>query len=142
MWWGEAAEEGQQSVSRSSKQSSFDESRTAALRDLGVAEHPGFPNPATDRSIQTLDFNKLLVQHSAATYLMRINGDSWRPLGIHDSDIVVVDRALGFGSNDLVVWWQGDSFTISHANQVPEDTETWGIITATIHRFKKYDPRT
>ena len=61
----------------------YNEERSQALRDSGVSEHPGFPNPSTDRSIQTLDFNKLLVQHSAATYLMQINGSSWRPLGSH-----------------------------------------------------------
>lgn len=120
------------------KQLSYNEERSQALQDAGVVEHAGFPNPATDRSIQTLDFNKLLVAHSAATYLMQINGNSWRSLGIFDTDIVVVDRALSFGTNDLVVWWQGDSFTISHLNQVPKDIETWGVVTATIHRFKKW----
>lgn len=141
MWSDELGEELQQQVGGSSKQDSFNDARGSALRGAGVSEHPGFPNPATDRSIQTLDFNKLLVAHSAATYLMRINGHSWRAFGIYDGDIVVVDRALGFGSNDLVVWWQEDSFTISHANQVPEDIETWGAVTATIHRFKKWDTR-
>ncbi len=140
--WSDEWDENALGVGGSSKQSSFNDTRGEALRNSGVSEHAGFPNAATDRAIQALDFNQLLVAHSAATYLMRINGDSWRPLGIFDTDIVVVDRALGFGSNDLVVWWQGDSFTISHTNQVPENIETWGVVTSTIHRFKKWDTRT
>ncbi len=139
--WSDEWDDNTRGASGSSKQSSFDDTRGEALHNAGVSEHPGFPNPATDRSIQTLDFNKLLVQHSAATYLMRINGNSWRSIGILDGDIVVVDRALAFGLNDLVVWWQGDSFTISHANEVPDDTETWGVVTATIHRFKKWNTK-
>lgn len=139
--WSDEWDDNTRKAGGSSKQSSFDDTRGEALQNAGVSEHPGFPNPATDRSIQTLDFNKLLVQHSAATYLMRINGNSWRSIGVLDGDIVVVDRALLFGSNDLVVWWQGDSFTISHVNEVPDDTETWGVVTATIHRFKKWDTR-
>lgn len=123
------------------KAKSYSDERSHALREAGVSEHAGFPNPATDRSIQTLDLNKLLIRHSAATYLMRIEGNDWRVLGIFDGDIVVVDRALGHGPNDLVVWWQGENFTIGHANQAPEDTETWGVVSATIHRFRKWEAR-
>ena len=119
----------------------FDDARDEALRGAGVSEHAGFPNPATDRAIQTLDLNRLLIRHTAATYLMRIEGDSWQPLGIFDCDIVVVDRALGYGPNDLVIWWQGEGFVISHQNQVPKDIETWGVVSATIHRFRKWDVR-
>lgn len=120
------------------KAKAFNDERSQALHGGGVSEHAGFPNPATDRSIQTLNLNTLLIRHSAATYLMRIEGNDWRALGVFDGDIVIIDRALVCGPNDLVVWWQGESFTICHANQVPEDTETWGIVTATIHRFKKW----
>lgn len=123
------------------KAKNFSDERSQALRDAGVSEHAGFPNPATDRAIQTLDLNTLLIRHSAATYLMRIEGNDWRPLGIFDSDVVIVDRALSYGPNDLVIWWEGENFTIGHQNQVLEDTETWGVITATIHRFRKWDAR-
>lgn len=116
---------------------SYSEARTEELRGAGVSEHAGFPNPAMDRSIQALDFNKLLIQHSAATYLMRIEGDTWRNLGILNGDIVVVDRALSYGPNDLTVWWQGESFVIGHQNQTPEEVETWGVVTSTIHRYRR-----
>lgn len=145
MWWAEGSDAVEEDVVSqqvsSSRSGSFDDSRGEALQDAGVSEHAGFPNPAMDRSIQTLDFNKLLIRHSAATYLMRIEGNSWRPFGIFEGDIVVVDRALGHGRNDLVVWWQGETFTIGHANRVPEDTETWGVVTTTIHRYKRWNTK-
>lgn len=130
-----------QAGSDSSKTDGFSDTRSEALARAGVSEHAGFPNPAMDRSIQTLDLNRLLIRHSAATYLMRIEDESWRGWGIYSGDIVVVDRALSAGRNDLVVWWQGDSFTIGARHEVPEDTETWGIVTATLHRFRKWPVR-
>lgn len=142
MWPDEVAGSVQQNAGQAAKNSSFDDRRSEALHSAGVSEHAGFPNPAMDRSIQTLDLNKLLIHHSAATYLMRIEGDDWRPLGIFDGDIVVVDRALGHGRNDLIVWWHGENFTISHANRVPEETQTWGVVTATIHRYKQWNAKT
>ena len=120
-------------------QGSFSEARTDELREAGVSEHAGFPNPAMDRSIQALDLNKLLIQHSAATYLMRIEGATWQSLGILDGDIVIVDRALGHKANDLTVWWQGENFVIGQAAGVPEGTETWGLVTAVIHRYKRWN---
>lgn len=147
MWWVESGEETAEDVlaagpASNPKASSFDDSRTEALRSSGVSEHAGFPNPAMDRSIQTLDFNKLLIRHSAATYLMRIEGNTWRRLGIFDKDIVVVDRALNCRPNDLAVWWQGESFVISHANRVPEGVEAWGVVTTTIHRYIQWNDKT
>ena len=123
------------------KAKSFNDERTEALRRSGVSEHAGFPNPATDRSLQNLDINSLLIQNSASTYLMRIEGNEWRSLGIFDGDIVLVDRALAVRRNDLVVWWQEESFVISHQSQVPADTATWGAVTAAIHQFVKWGVR-
>ena len=115
----------------------FNDERAQALHDAGVSEHAGFPNPATDRSLQSLDLNKLLIRHSASTYLMRIVGGGWRDLGIFSEDIVIIDRALDAQKNDLVIWWQGEHFVISHTGQVPDNSETWGVVTATIHRFRR-----
>lgn len=106
-------------------------------KDAGVSVHTGFPNPAIDASLADLDLNKLLINHSAATYLMRIAGGEWRALGIFTNDIVVVDRAVTAHSNDIVAWWHDDSFMLSHLHQVPKDATVWGVITSTIHQFKE-----
>jgi DNA polymerase V len=102
----------------------------------GVSVHDGFPNPATDSSLQLLDLNKLLIRHRISTYFMRIAGNDWQEQGIFDGDIVLVDRALKPRSNDLVIWWEGESFHISPKHAVPPDTPTWGVVTFTIHQFR------
>ncbi len=108
----------------------------ALPQDVGVSIHTGFPNPAIDASLKDLDLNQLLVHHPVATYLMRITGDDWRSLGILDNDIVIVDRAFSAQRNDLVAWWEHDTFTLGYAHQLPKNTAHWGVVTATIHQFK------
>lgn len=121
------------------KTQTFHDGRGEDLHQAGVSEHAGFPNPAMDRTLEGLDINRLLIQHSAATYLMRIEGNEWRHQGILDGDIVIVDRALDARTNDLIVWWQGENFTISHLNQLPQHTPMWGVISATIHQFRNQE---
>lgn len=103
----------------------------------GVSVHDGFPNPATDTSLQTLDLNKLLVRHGASTYFMRITGNTWSDQGIYDNDIALIDRALKPKTNDLVVWTDGDELSISPKHRVPMDTPVWGVVTTVIHQYRE-----
>ena len=54
----------------------------------------GFPSPADDHIEMRLDLNEYLVQHPAATFLVRATGDSMEGAGIYEGDILVVDRSL------------------------------------------------
>ena len=107
--------------------------------DLGVSIHTGFPNPATDQRLQTLDFNKLLIQHSASTYMFRVRGNEWEGAGVFDGDIAVVDRALDQRKTDVVIWWNEASgeFAISKFAAMPAGASLWGVVTATVHQFRK-----
>lgn len=105
----------------------------------GVSVQRGFPNPALDSSLPTLDFNQLLIEHRASTYMFRIEGSQWQDAGIFDGDIAVVDRALDARKTDTIVWWdesQGQ-FAISHKSVAPQHAAVWGVITATIHQFRR-----
>lgn len=102
----------------------------------GVSVHDGFPNPATDTSLQTLDLNKLLVRHGASTYFMKIMGNTWGEVGIFDNDIALIDRALKPKTNDMVIWADGDELVISAKHKVPMDTPVWGVVTTVIHRYR------
>jgi len=105
--------------------------------DAGVSVHTGFPNPAIDASLKELDLNQLLISHSAASYFMRVSGGEWQPLGIFDGDIVIIDRAVTSSPNDLVAWWQHDTFAVSHLHSVPKNAVIFGTVTSTIHQFKE-----
>lgn len=104
----------------------------------GVSVHTGFPNPAADKSLQTLDFNQLLVRHAASTYMFRVRGNEWEGAGVFDGDIAVIDRALDPRKADVVLWWDGTTgeFSISTHSTMPPHAACWGVVTATIHQFR------
>ena len=54
----------------------------------------GFPSPADDHMEGKLDLNTHLVKHPTATFFVKASGDSMLGAGIHDGDILVVDRSL------------------------------------------------
>ncbi|HEU4913959.1 MAG TPA: S24 family peptidase [Candidatus Saccharimonadales bacterium] len=105
----------------------------------GVSVHTGFPNPAIDERLRSLDLNHLLINHSASTYFFRVQGSEWESIGIFDGDIAIIDRALDASRNDIVLWWGADSgeFKLSALSAVPAGSNVWGVITATIHQFRR-----
>jgi SOS-response transcriptional repressor LexA len=104
----------------------------------GVSVHTGFPNPATDKSLHTLDFNQLLIEHTVSTFMFRIEGNQWEDVGVFNNDIAVVDRALDPRKADVVVWWSDESgeFSISKYSAMPKAARLWGVVTASVHQFR------
>jgi DNA polymerase V len=103
----------------------------------GVSVHDGFPNPATDSSLQSIDLNQLLIHHSASTYFMRIQGNEWARQGIFAGDMLLVDRAIVPRGNDPAVWIKDERFALSPKHKIPEEAEVWGSVTAVIHQFRE-----
>ena len=102
----------------------------------GVSIHGGFPNAATDASLQPIDLTKLLIKNSVSTYLMRITGDEWQETGIVSGDVAIVDRAIIPRPRDIIVWVKQGEFVISTRKQLPRGGEVWGTVTAVIHRYR------
>ncbi len=63
----------------------------------------GFPSPGEDLEGSPLDTNALLVRNPAATFFMRVSGQSMRDAGIYEGDIVVIDKSLVAKNGDTVV---------------------------------------
>ncbi|MCY1264120.1 Protein UmuD [compost metagenome] len=63
----------------------------------------GFPSPCDDHIEANLSLDELCISHPAATYLVRIRGDSLKDLGILDGDIAVVDRSVEARQGQVVV---------------------------------------
>ena len=63
----------------------------------------GFPSPAEDYIEHTLDFNELLVRRPAATFCLRVSGDSMTGAGIFHGDILVVDRSVRPANGQIVI---------------------------------------
>lgn len=72
----------------------------------------GFPSPADDYLDNPLDFNELLIAHPAATFAVRVAGDSMVQAGIFAGDIAVVDRAEDAKDGRVVLAVVDGEFTI------------------------------
>jgi DNA polymerase V len=113
----------------------------------------GFPSPADDYVEKSLDLNELLIKRPAATFFVRVEGDSMLGAGIHHDDILVVDRSLNPDTGKIVVCAVNGELTVKYlaredqqwrliaANPnypdivIHEGLETviWGVVTASIH---------
>ena len=113
----------------------------------------GFPSPADDYIENRLDLNKYLVRHPAATFFVRVKGDSMIEAGIHSGDILVVDRSLEATDKKVVIAVVDGELTVKRIRMldgriylVPEnrdfspmkiteamDFTVWGVVTSVIH---------
>ena len=72
----------------------------------------GFPSPAEQHLEPPLDLNELLVKRPAATYFVRVEGDSLIGAGIRDKDLLVVDRSLTPANGDIIIASVDGEFTV------------------------------
>ena len=54
----------------------------------------GFPSPATDYVEDEIDLNVHLIKNAPSTFLIRVQGKSMNDIGIHNNDLLIVDRSL------------------------------------------------
>ena len=72
----------------------------------------GFPSPAEQYLEPPLDLNELLVKRPAATFFVRVQGDSMVGAGIRDNDLLVVDRSLTPANGDIIIAAVDGEFTV------------------------------
>lgn len=117
----------------------------------------GFPSPAADCLEDMLDLNAYLVARPAATFIVRITGDSMTGAGIHDGDLAIVDRSLSPLDDDIVVAALDGEMTLKRLRRgrdavflVPanpkyppirvdpeNDLVIWGVVTSVIHHTRR-----
>ena len=114
----------------------------------------GFPSPATDYVEDDIDLNSHLIKNIPSTFLIRVQGKSMNDVGIHDGDLLIVDRSLdpkNFSTvianvnEELVVKTfikeKNESFLNSGSSKsknkinLTENSEIaiWGVVTYVIH---------
>jgi DNA polymerase V len=121
-----------------------------------VLAHPvpaGFPSPATDYCESRLSLDEHLIEHQEATFFVRVKGNSMTGFGIHDGDLLVVDRALDPADRSVVIAVIDGGFTVKQLCRLPkgvllragnpghgdilvsEDQELsiWGVVRWSIH---------
>ena len=72
----------------------------------------GFPSPAEQYLEPPLDLNELLVKRPAATFFVRVEGDSMIGAGIRDKDLLVVDRSITPANGDIIIAAVDGEFTV------------------------------
>ena len=72
----------------------------------------GFPSPADDYVDVGIDLNEQLIRHPTSTFFLRVSGDSMTGAGIHDGDLLVVDRSLDPRPGRVVVAVLDGGFTL------------------------------
>jgi DNA polymerase V len=63
----------------------------------------GFPSPADDYLEGAIDLNEHLIRRPAATFFLRVLGDSMTAAGIHSGDLLIVDRSVHPGDGKIVI---------------------------------------
>ncbi len=113
----------------------------------------GFPSPAEDWVENIVDMNELLVKRPAATFLLRVRGDSMVGAGIFEDDILLVDRSITPHEEHIVIASHSNELTVKRLRKengrlwlvaenpsykpilVTEDVSVWGVVTSAIKRF-------
>lgn len=114
----------------------------------------GFPNFAEDTEDRKLDLHQYIVRHEASTFFVKATGESMIGAGIHEGDLLVVDRSLTPENNKIVIAALGGELfckriklrdgMVVFASENPEfpdfdatgreDVHVWGVVTHVIHQ--------
>ena len=117
----------------------------------------GFPSPAEaeDHLDLSLDLNEYIIKHPASTFYVYAKGDSMLKAGIHDGDLLVVDKSLSPIKKNIVIAIINGEFTVKRIISLNDkiylnpdnehyspieitsdmDFQVWGVVTHTIHKY-------
>ena len=113
----------------------------------------GFPSPATDFMEGKLDLNEHLIQNPAATFFVKVTGDSMIGAGIHTDDLLIVDRSTPITHGRVIIAVLDGELTVKRLERLngqirliaenpnypaiavtdQQDFSIWGVVTNVIH---------
>jgi len=108
-----------------------------------------------DQNAEGFDLNEQLVRNKPATFFMRVNSDAMTGAGIHNGDVIIVDRSLPAKSGKVVVAVLNGEMLVRRYERsfnkirlVPEtpklatievdpytEFSIWGVVTYVIHEI-------
>tara|TARA_R110002124_G_scaffold287013_3_gene469698 strand:+ start:5172 stop:5612 length:441 start_codon:yes stop_codon:yes gene_type:complete len=136
------------------QKNTIENARTGNLELAGKME-TGFPSPASDHLEKALSLEELVVFRPSATFYVRAQGSAMECSGIHDKDILIVDRSITPRHGCIIITSVDEEPSIrrfarqgSRIFLVSDDPEfkpiaitrqtewtIWGVVTHVIHRF-------
>lgn len=126
------------------------------IRVAPIAVPAGFPSPAQDYFDGDIDLTDMLVEDHAATFIVRVSGNSMQDAGIWNGDELLVDRSKTPRDGDVVVAVLDGELTVKRLRltargvvlqadnaehpdiEVPElsDLQVWGVATYGIRHLR------
>ncbi|MBO9564495.1 MAG: translesion error-prone DNA polymerase V autoproteolytic subunit [Niastella sp.] len=122
--------------------------------EVKTADATGFGAAADDYMERGIDLNEQLIHNKPATFFMRVGGNAMVDAGIHDGDIVIVDRSIKAVSGKVIIAVLNGEMLIRRMEKtfnklrlVPDTPklapieidascdsfEVWGVVTWVIH---------
>jgi DNA polymerase V len=114
----------------------------------------GFPSPAADHLDRELDIAAHLIRRPAATYFVRVAGESMIGAGINNGALLVVDRSEEARDGRIVVaviadghtvkrlrrsgdrcWLEADNPAYPDITDLDSDSRVWGVVTFAINQL-------
>lgn len=71
--------------------------------DVPTANATGFGAAADDYAERGIDLNEQLIKNKPATFFMRVNSDAMIGSGIHNGDVVIVDRSIEAKNGKVII---------------------------------------
>ena len=113
----------------------------------------GFPSPADDYIEENIDLNEHLLKNPFSTFFLRVKGDSMINSGIHDNDLIIVDKSLTPKPGNVVIAMIDGEFTVKRFSlnndklylkaenhnypnfnfEDHNDIQIWGVVIYSIH---------
>jgi len=89
----------------------------------------GFPSPADDFLETKIDMNKYMISHPSETFYAKVDGNSMQNAGIHDGDIMIIDRHKAIPAQDGKIYacYIDNEFTVKRV-RIDSKTETVWLV--------------
>lgn len=128
-------------------------SKQFSQQQIRTANATGFGAAADDYAERGIDLNEQLIVNKPATFFFRMKGDAMTDAGIHEGDVLIVDRSIKAASGKIIVGSINGELlvrrfqkTFNKAFLSPENRnyrpveidefvrfDPWGVVTCVIH---------
>lgn len=89
-----------------------DTSTELCLKFVANGISAGFPSPADDFLDLDIDLNRHLIKNPYTTFYGKVKGDSMIDAGIHDGDLLIIDKSIEPTNNKIAICFIDGEFTV------------------------------
>jgi DNA polymerase V len=121
-------------------------------QDVRSANATGFGAASDDFAEKGIDLNEQLLRNKPATFFVRVRGEAMINAGIHDGDVVIVDRGIKASNGKVIISTLNGEMLIrrlekgfNNSRLIPEtqkpspididhcaESSVWGVVTYVI----------